>query len=295
MNSQARRQALSVFLRTQREKLSPADVGLPEGTRRRTPGLRREEVAQLAGVSHTWYTWLEQGREITVSPSVLDGIAAALRLTPDERKYLFSLAQETSSSLGARPDELPMVSPSLRMILQELTYCPTIISDRRCHIVGWNEAASHVFLDFERIPPEERNLIRLVFARKEFQRLAINWEQFASGFLAIFRAYYGQYVEDDWYEKFLDEMRTVHPDFNRLWEQSKVSSAPEVVLEFRHAKARKMQFQLTSLQVHGGADLRCSIYTPAPDTPTKAKLKRLMEADGGIIASTTNGIGAEKR
>lgn len=279
MNSQARRQALSAFLRAQREKLSPAAVGLPEGGRRRTPGLRREEVAQMAGVSHTWYTWLEQGREIAVSSSVLESIASALRLTVDERKYLFSLARETSATVGVSPDELPQVSPSLRMILRELTYCPTIISDRRCHIVGWNEAASHVFLDFERIPPEERNMIRLVFARKEFQRLAINWEQFASGYLAIFRAYYGQYVEDEWYERFLAEMRTIHPDFNRLWEQSKVSSAPEVLLEFRHAKARKMQFQLTSLQVHGEADLRCSIYTPAPDTPTRAKLKRLMELD----------------
>lgn len=277
MNPPARLQVLSIFLKTQRAKLTPKSVGLPEGTRRRTPGLRREEVAQLAGVSHTWYTWLEQGRDIKVSSSVLDNVAVALQLTADERKYLFSLALETTSGINLLQEEIPQIGPSLRIILQELTYCPTIISDRRCHIVGWNEAAAHVFSNFELIPPEQRNMIRLLFTRKEFQRLAVNWEHFASGFLAIFRAYYGQYVEDQWYEDFLAEMKETHPDFNRLWEQSKVSSAPDVLIEFRHSKARKMQFQLTSLQVHGGTDLRCSIYTPATDTNTKSKLQQLMQ------------------
>lgn len=279
MNPQVRLQALSQFLKAQRAKLTPQSVGLPEGIRRRTPGLRREEVAQLAGVSHTWYTWLEQGRDIKVSSSVLDNVAMALQLTVDERKYLFSLALETTSGISPLKEELPEISPALTIILQELTYCPTIISDRKCQIVGWNAAAAHVFLDFEQIPPEQRNMIRLLFTRKEFQRLAVNWEQFASSYLAIFRAYYGQYVDDEWYEEFLKEMKETHPDFNRLWEQSKVSSAPEVLLEFRHAKARKMLFQLTSLQVHGGTDLRCSIYTPAPDSSTRSKLKKLMQLD----------------
>ncbi|WP_010491035.1 helix-turn-helix transcriptional regulator [Paenibacillus elgii] len=277
MNHQTRLQALSAFLKAQRAKLLPQTVGLPVGTRRRTPGLRREEVAQLAGVSPTWYTWLEQGRDIKVSKSVLNCVATALQLTVDERKYLFSLALETGSGTHTLIEELPEISPSLRRILQELRFCPTIISDRRCHIVGWNEAASHVFLDFQHIPVEQRNMIRLLFTQKEFQRLAVNWEHFVRGFLAIFRAYYGQYVEDEWYGRFLAEMKEVHPDFDRLWEQSEVSSAPEVLIEFRHAKAGKMLFHLTSLQVQGSSDLRCSIYTPAPDSLTESKLKQLME------------------
>ncbi len=277
MNHQTRLQALSAFLKAQRAKVLPQTVGLPAGTRRRTPGLRREEVAQLAGVSPTWYTWLEQGRDIKVSKSVLDCVATALQLTVDERKYLFSLALETGAGAHTLVEELSEISPSLRRILQELRFCPTIISDRRCHIVGWNEAASHVFLDFQHIPVEQRNMIRLLFTRKEFQRLAVNWEHFVRGFLAIFRAYYGQYVEDEWYGRFLAEMKEVHPDFDRLWEQSEVSSAPEVLIEFRHAKAGKMLFHLTSLQVQGSSDLRCSIYTPAPDSSTEAKLKQLME------------------
>ncbi|MFS0554850.1 helix-turn-helix transcriptional regulator [Brevibacillus sp. 179-C9.3 HS] len=282
MNQQTRLQALSTFLKAQRAKILPQSIGLAPGTRRRTPGLRREEVAQLAGVSSTWYTWLEQGRDIKVSPSVLDAVARALQLTVDERKYLYALALETGTGIGQslQTDESPKISPSLKRILEELRSCPTIISDRRSHIVGWNEAAAHVFLDFEQIPYEERNLIRLVFTRKELRRLAVNWEHFVSGFLAIFRANYGQYVEDEWYEQFLSEMRQVHPDFHDLWEQSRVSSAPEVLLEFRHAKAGKMLFHLTSLQVSGSADLRCSIYTPDPNSATETKLRQLMDRPG---------------
>jgi transcriptional regulator with XRE-family HTH domain len=277
MNHQTRLQALSMFLKAQRAKVLPQSVGLPSGTRRRTPGLRREEVAQLASVSSTWYTWLEQGRDIKVSTSVLDSVAAALQLTVDERKYLYALALEAGTGASQLKEELPEISPSLKRILQELRSCPTIISDRHCHIVGWNQAASHVFLNFEQIPSEQRNMIRLLFTRKEFQRLAVNWEHFVSGFLAIFRAYYGQYFEDEWYKQFLEEMAEVHPNFNHLWEQSRVSSAPEVLIEFRHAKAGKMLFHLTSLQVHGNADLRCSVYTPTPDSSTESKLMQLME------------------
>lgn len=279
MNQQTRLQALSTFLKAQRAKILPQSIGLAPGTRRRTPGLRREEVAQLAGVSSTWYTWLEQGRDIKVSPSVLDAVARALQLTVDERKYLYALALETGTGVGqgVQKDEPPQINPALKRILKELRSCPTIISDRRSHIVGWNEAAAHVFLDFEQIPYEERNLIRLVFTRKELRRLAVNWEHFVSGFLAIFRANYGQYVEDEWYEQFLSEMRQVHPDFHDLWEQSRVSSAPEVLLEFRHAKAGKMLFHLTSLQVSGSDDLRCSIYTPDPNSATETKLRQLID------------------
>lgn len=276
MNRQTRLQALSAFLKQARSRIAPGSVGLPEGARRRTPGLRREEVAQLSGVSSTWYTWLEQGRDIKVSAFVLECIATALRLTEDERKYVFSLALESGPVVRLPKEENPQISPSLRKIIQDLRYCPAIISDRRCHIVGWNEAAAHVFIDFDHIPPEQRNLIRLVFARREFKRLAVNWEQFASGFLAMFRAYYGQYVDDEWYEQFLREMKDEYPDFQRIWERIDVSFAPEMLLEFRHAKAGKMLFHLTSLQVHGNTDLRCSIYTPAPDTNTEAKMSSLM-------------------
>ncbi len=279
MNSTARLQALSAFLKSQRAKISPESVGFPAGTRRRTPGLRREEVAQLAGVSTTWYTWLEQGRDIQASPSVLDCVAGALKMNADERKYLYSLAIEDGSTTYAPENEPLRISPSLQKIITGLEHCPVIVSDRMCNIVGWNQAACHVFLDFDRIPPEERNMIRLLFSRREFRRLAVNWEQFASGFLSMFRSYYGRYVSDEWYERFLREMTEAHPEFRSMWEHGQVSYAPEVHLEFRHAKAGKMVYELTSLSVSGQDDLRLSIYTPAPDTPTESKLRRLMDEE----------------
>lgn len=277
MNRYARLQALSEFLSKKRAQLMPQDFGLPAGQRRRTPGLRREEVAQLAGVSTTWYTWLEQGRDIQVSASVLDCVATALRLTSDERNYLYSLALENGSLPLPKQDDPPAIGAALKHILQELKYCPSIVTDRRFRIVGWNDAASRVFLDFEALRAEDRNLIRMLFERKDFRRLAVNWEHFVEGFLAIFRAYYGRYVEDEWYGRFLEELKRDYPDFTPLWDLSSVSTAPEMLIEFRHASAGKMQFHLTSMQVQGADDLRCSIYTPAPETATERKLRKLVE------------------
>ncbi|MCM3770155.1 MULTISPECIES: helix-turn-helix transcriptional regulator [Priestia] len=277
MNDKTRLEALSAFLKAKRAQIKPESIGLPAGTRRRTPGLRREEVAQLAGVSTTWYTWLEQGRDIKVSSIVLDCISTALQLNSDERDYLYDLALETKSEIIHSKKDQSELSPSLKRILAELTYCPTIVTDRHCHIVGWNSAAAHVFLDFEQIPNDQRNLIQLVFTRKELKALAVNWEHFAKGFLAIFRTYYGHYLGDEWYNQFIKEMSHLHPEFQDLWKESQVSKAPEMVIEFRHAKAGKMLFNLTSLQVQGDMDLRCSIYTPVEETDTENKLKRLMK------------------
>ncbi|MGG2094501.1 helix-turn-helix transcriptional regulator [Bacillus sp. S13(2024)] len=277
MNNKTRLEALSTFLKAKRAQIKPESIGLPAGIRRRTPGLRREEVAQLAGVSTTWYTWLEQGRDIKVSSIVLDCISTALQLNNDERDYLYDLALEAKPEITHQKKDQSELSPSLKRILAELIYCPTIITDRHCHIVGWNAAAAHVFLDFEQIPNDQRNLIRLVFTRKELKALAVNWEHFAKGFLAIFRTYYGHYLGDEWYNQFIKEMGHSHSEFQDLWQESQVSKAPEVVIEFRHAKAGKMLFNLTSLQVQGDMDLRCSIYTPVEETDTENKLKRLMK------------------
>ncbi|MEY8749184.1 helix-turn-helix transcriptional regulator [Alkalicoccobacillus gibsonii] len=276
MNDKSRLEALSDFLINKRAKIKPEAVGLPAGTRRRTPGLRREEVALLAGVSTTWYTWLEQGRDIKVSASVLDNISMALKLNTDEKDYLYDLALDTKIEVPQYKRHYSEPSPSLKKIVNELSYCPSIITDRHCHIVGWNPAAAHVFLDFEQVPIEERNLIKLIFSRKELKTLAVNWEHFVKGFLAIFRTYYGRYLGDEWYNRFIEEMTESYPEFQELWKASQVSKAPEMMIEFRHAKAGKMLFNLTSLQVQGDMDLRCSIYTPVEDTDTEMKLKRMM-------------------
>lgn len=275
MNRDQRLQALSEFLTTHRARLQPQSAGLPSGGRRRTPGLRREEVAQIAGVSTTWYTWLEQGRDIKMSAQVLDRIAFALQLNEEERKYLHMLALEQPAA-PPPPESAPALSSALSLILNQLRCCPSIVSDRKCNIVGWNRAAAAVFMDFEHVPPEERNLIWLLFTRKELRALAVNWEDFVRGFLAIFRYYYGQYVGDIWYADFIERLSGQNGEFRRLWDINDVSSAPELFIEFRHAKAGKMLFDLTSMQVQGRADLRCSVYTPSVGSDTETKMNRLM-------------------
>lgn len=276
MGEKTRQEALSIFLKRKRALISPQSAGFPMGSRRRTPGLRREEVAQLANVSTTWYTWLEQGRDIKVSSGVLDSVSSALQLTEDEQTYLFNLALDTNAKLLQKKTVQTRISPSLETILKVLNYCPAVVTDRYCQIVGWNRAAAYVFLDFEKIPMEQRNLIRLLFTRKELKTLAVNWEHFVRGFLAIFRVYYGRYVEDDWYKQFIDNMSLLHPEFQSLWQQSEVNTAPDVLIEFRHSKAGKMEFNLTSLDVQGNDDLRLSVYTPVPETSTEKKLRELM-------------------
>ncbi|GGI45300.1 transcriptional regulator [Paenibacillus marchantiophytorum] len=275
MNTKERLQALSEFLKVHRARIQPSEAGLLSGSRRRTPGLRREEVATIAGVSTTWYTWLEQGREIKMSVQVLDRIAMALQLNEDERQYLFMLALEQPAPTTFI-DKSPTISPALTRILSELHDCPTIISDRRCNIVGWNQAAAAIFLDFSRIPPEQRNMIWLLFTRKELKALAVNWSDFVKGFLAMFRSYYGQYVADNWYSEFIEKISEQNKDFRTFWDQSDVSTAPDVFIEFRHAKVGKMLFDLTTLQVQGRTDLRCSVYTPAQDSDTDSKIRLLM-------------------
>jgi hypothetical protein len=181
---------------------------------------------------------------------------------------------QTASSAAA--ESPPVMSAATKLILSEFRHFPTMVSDRRCNIVGWNEAAARVFMDFSLVPPDERNIIWILFTRKEFKALAVNWSDFVRGFLAIFRSYYGQYVGDPWYNEFIEKMGKANPEFRNFWNHNDVSSAPEVFIEFRHAKAGKMLFDLTSLLIQGHNDLRLSVYTPSAGSDTEEKMRQLM-------------------
>jgi transcriptional regulator with XRE-family HTH domain len=267
---------LGHFLKKSRSQLSPSAAGLLLSGRRRTPGLRREEVAQLAGVSTTWYTWLEQGRTIQVSSNVLERIAAALQLNPEERSYLFMLAIPQASAVF---DEQPAaIHPTLQRILDYLSPCPAFIADRRCNIVGWNQAANAMLGDIGPLKREERNIVWLSFMKKELREIVVNWEDFAKDFLAILRNYYGQYKGDPWYTEFVEHCGRVNPQFQQLWQHSEVPPLPKTVREFKHPHAGSMRFEITSFQVYAHADLRCCVYTPLPDTETEAKMKQLLIA-----------------
>ncbi|OXM82746.1 helix-turn-helix transcriptional regulator [Paenibacillus rigui] len=273
-NDEHRLHTLGQFLKNTRTRLAPSAAGITVTGRRRTPGLRREEVAQIAGVSTTWYTWLEQGRSIQVSSQVLEKVATALQLNPEQRSYLFLLANpQTAEIFAERP---PKIHPTLQRILDYLNPCPAFIADRRCNIVGWNQAAGAMLGPIGPLSTEERNIVWLSFMKRELRELVVNWEDFAQDFVAILRNYYSQYKGDPWYSEFVEHCGRIHPQFHSLWEHSDIPSAPKTIREFRHPQEGKMRFEITSFQVYAHADLRCCVYTPLPDSETENKMRKLL-------------------
>ena len=181
-----RRQELSDFLRTRRGRIVPSEVGLPPTIRRRTPGLRREEVAQLAGVSATWYTWLEQKRPIGVSSGVLDNLARVLRLDSAERMQLFQLALR--QPVLDSPSKPETVSPLIRRLLDRTDPIPAFVLGRRWDVLAWNRAALAFFLDFEQVPANERNMLWLLFTNSTLRSLIVDWRSRGQDVLARVRA-----------------------------------------------------------------------------------------------------------
>ncbi len=211
MDDQERRKELAQFLRTRREQLSPEEVGLPVGARRRTPGLRREELALLAGIGATWYTRLEQGRDIVVSTQVLESLARVLRLNEDERRHLFILAREHLPA-----DAYPLtsaISPALQSILDKMGDYPAYVANSRWDIVGWNAALLQVYTDFGELSARERNILRYQFTNPLSRRLLVHWEEESRATLALFRASTERYVGEAWYTSLVADLKLVSPEF----------------------------------------------------------------------------------
>src|SRR5918999_3918815 len=189
-----RRRELADFLRRRRAEIGPADAGLPDATgRRRTPGLRREELAALAGISIEWYIRLEQGRAERPSPSVLDALARALRLSTDERAHLYALARGERPPLGQARDEV--VDASLERVLRSLQDdVPAYILGRRWDVLAWNRGAGELLVDFDAVPPARRNLIELTFLDERMRNRYADWEAVARYTLANFRASVGRHL-----------------------------------------------------------------------------------------------------
>jgi transcriptional regulator with XRE-family HTH domain len=249
---------LSDFLTSRRARLSPADVGLPDGARRRTKGLRREEVASLAGVGLTWYTWFEQGRDIRVSPDFLENVAKALRLTRIEREHLYVL----TGRVGA-PDPIPerKVSPALRRVLTGLGRMPAYIRTARWDPIAWNAAADRLF-GFSERKPEERNFLRLAFTDAAFRARMSNWAKDAQALVAKFRGNYAKYRGDGPMDRLVQEMIQRSPEFRQLWRRHEVMSSGQGIKVIRIKGKGDMVFEHTSFAVNGEPDLDLVIYAP---------------------------------
>jgi transcriptional regulator with XRE-family HTH domain len=252
---------LGDFLRDRRTKLDPAAFGFSL-TRRRTPGLRREEVAQRANVSATWYTWLEQGRGGAASADVLDRIARALMLTDVEREHLFLLG------LG-RPPEVRYqatdgMTPRLQRVLDALTLSPAYVKNSTWDIVAWNGAARVVLCDYEALAPEQRNSLRIVFCNARVRAAMLNWESDARFVVAAFRADVARAGADANVKALVDDLCRQIPEFKAMWRDNDVRGTyGESAKQIRHAKAGLIALEYFAFAVDGRPDLSMVVYNPA--------------------------------
>ena len=213
----SRESELGAFLRNHRERLSPADVGLPPGRRRRTPGLRREEVAQLAGLSATWVTWLEQGRPVAMSVRALASLAQALRLSRAERAYLFALAGKPEP----RPDAEPAVPQALLASVQAIS-APAYLLDRQWTALAWNDAAADLFVGWLDAASTERNLLRAMFLSPGLQTLVEDWPHRAARLVAEFRVHSLRHAEDPPTRALVEQLMADSPAFANAWRSQDV-------------------------------------------------------------------------
>ncbi|WP_247749324.1 MULTISPECIES: helix-turn-helix transcriptional regulator [unclassified Rhizobium] len=257
----ARRREFGAFLRSRREKLTPVNVGLAHGFRRRTPGLRREEVAQLAGVGTTWYTWLEQGRDVRASTEVLSALADALGLDPAERRHLFTLADRPHPEPRSHGAE--QVPKSLLHMLRNMADQPAYVLGRRWDVLAWNGAAVAVFGDFGRLEGDARNLMHMMFASLSHRRLLADWNDLAPLSLAMFRADSARYAGDPDFERLIAILTAQSQEFRDWWPRHDVLHQPSTVKRIQHPSAGQLEFEYMSLDVSGGGGMRFVVCTPS--------------------------------
>lgn len=274
MYEDQRRSELAQFLRTRRERLLPSQVHLPERGRRRTPGLRREELANLAGVGLTWYTKLEQGQAIQVSSQVLESLAQALQLSPDERRHLFVLAREHLPL--PKHTYVRQISPDLQRILDALLPNPAVIMNERWDIVGWNRGAIRVFVDYSQLSDWERNHVWLIFTHPALRTLYTNWESTARRALSLFRASGGHNsAGKPWFIERRDRLMETSSEFRAWWNLHEVSEGYSGRKELHHPLVGSLILQSTPLLVADNPDLKIFAYMALSEANSEQKLTRL--------------------
>ena len=271
----ARRAELADFLRTRREALQPHEVGLPGGGRRRTPGLRREEVALLAGVGTTWYTWLEQGRDVRASAAVLEAVARALRMTPAERAHLMLLGRGEQVAPERCPPET--LQATIRRLLDSLGPHPACVLGRRWDLLAWNRAYAVVFGDPAELPDGRRNLIWSVFMDPARRVLHTDWNSGARNAVARFRADSARHVGDADFDALIDALREASPEFRAWWELHEVARSGAGRKRLAHPVAGELVFEHAVFKLEEAPEQRLALYSPLPTAGTPEKLARLLE------------------
>jgi transcriptional regulator with XRE-family HTH domain len=273
--STLRRAELADFLRARRARLRPAEVGLPEGVRRRTPGLRRQEVAQLAGISVDYYIRIEQGRGPHPSRQVLAALARALLLRRDERAYLFRIAGESPPEATGPSREVPA---GLRHLLDAMTTTPAYLVDVAYRVLAWNRLAGWFVGDLSAVPEDDRSMLRWMFRGSVSESYWSDPEvlRFARTTVADLRAAYGRYPADPALAALVTELLGVSPRFAALWAEHEVGERRPIVKRVAHPELGPLEFECRVLHVPE-TDQRLIVYVPEPGSPTEAAFRRLAE------------------
>ena len=273
MSELQRRRELADFLKTRRYRIQPEEVGLKRLGRRRTPGLRREEVAILAGVSPEWYAWLEQARDIQASQETLERIGAALKLEKSETAHLLRLAGYQPNS--KQPQRVELISSQLQRVLDQLDFTPAYIMGRRWDFLAWNDAATLIFGDFSKLSDLERNCLWQTFMGRLMRPTMVDWENHAKSTLATFRSTRTQYLGDPWFEELVNALKEACPEFRSWWTQHDVQDWNDGVKQFEHPTYGRLSFEHTSFQMadRNHSELKLVTYVPLPGTDTRAKLE----------------------
>lgn len=268
---------LREFLMSRRARVTPAEAGLPDGgARRRTPGLRREEVAVLAGVGVSWYQWLEQGRDIKVSPQVLDSVARVLRLSPAERRHLYVLAGLNPPAPEVDPEALDMCA-GLRRLIDAWMPFPAHIMDAYWNTVMYNESAS-IVLGMR--PEAPRNCLLSFFTDPLYRSRAGDWEELAPQVVAQFRAACSECPDDEGFRAVVEEAKAASPEFAALWERRDIKPGGQHRKTVEHPVAGPLVLEATQLRVPARPDLVIVLHTPLAEADTAAKLEWLVSPEG---------------
>lgn len=276
MNKNKRRQELAHFLRTRRERLSPEVVGVALDTRRRTPGLRREELALLAGIGVSWYTRLEQGQDIVVSAQILERLAQVFDLNAAERHHLFVLAREQVPT-----ESYPLtctISQELQGVLDSMA-TPAYIFNARWDIVGWNRAIDYIFPGFESLSAPERNILRVMFGNPVYRTLYYDdedYEQMAYKTVALFRAWTDRYVKELWFKDLIAELQQMSSAFREWWAEHDIRATCTEPTELKHPSLGRMVYHRSIFQVVDAPDLQMLVCTAA-EAETARKLAEPVE------------------
>ncbi|MFC8428978.1 helix-turn-helix domain-containing protein [Streptomyces sp. NPDC057253] len=269
--SEVRRHEVAAFLRHRREHLTPEQVGLPRGRRRRTPGLRREEVAQLSAVGVTWYTWLEQARDIQVSVQVLDALARALLLDPSERAHLFQLAGAVDPTPATA---CPSITPAIRRLLEQLEPVPACVQNSRYDILAYNRTYGLLLCDLDAVPPEDRNCLVLSYTHDDWRSAIVHVAEAQRLMTARFRATMAGHLAEPGWKMLLKRLRTESAEFREVWDRHEIVEHRSRRKEFMNRYVGRVTVDHTDLWLGPEAGPRMVTYAPA-DEESRLRLEKL--------------------